>query len=88
MKGVKVVAHPYIFPETAMVAVYLKYTRWARCSLCGNLPLNIIKSRGKSVLEKSSLCIVSSSAGCQYMWMKDEGEEEENTAESIDHLVT
>lgn len=26
-KEVKVVAHPYVFPETAMVALYLKYMR-------------------------------------------------------------
>lgn len=26
-KEVKVVAHPYVFPETAVVALYLKYMR-------------------------------------------------------------
>lgn len=62
MKGVKEVAHPYVFPETAMVVLYLKYMRWARCALCGNLLHNLSKNRGKFVLEKTSLCILLSSA--------------------------
>lgn len=52
--------HMYVFQETALVALYLEYLRWARCSLCENLPLQIIKNRGKSVLEKSALCTLSS----------------------------